>query len=204
MEATDNKLNELVRQDCETVKMSDIGKNIRTYAIVPKDEGTWFKKPKNPILNAIKNVWPYTTVNKYFNCKRTPSFLIVNIPLDNIKRLAARYEIGWFYYGYENVTDIWRVIDLKKTKGFSANDYKKFEYAEGITNYSGLPDGYWIRGWRCRAEFNIPIAAIDDISTKIQANIDKYFNGDDSIVDWCINHVGMHAYLLRKRLYQFD
>ena len=187
-----------------TLKISDIAKNIHTYAIVPKDGGKWPKKPKNPILNAIKDIWPYTTVDKYFNCKKTTYFLIVNIPLDNIKRLAARYKIDWFYYGYENVTDIWRIIDLKNTKSFSANDFKKFEYAEGITNYSGLPDGYWIKGWRSRVEFNIPFAAIDDISTKIQANIDKYFAGDDSIVDWCINHVGLAAHLRQKRLYQFD
>ena len=204
MEATDNKLNELLRQDCETVKMSDIGKNVRTYAIVPEDEGGLFKKPKNQILNAIKDMWPYITVDEYFNGQRNTSFLIINVSLDVIKHLAARYKIIYFYYGYENVTDMWRINDPKYPNAFFASNYEKIGQPSRLRNVSGLPDDYWIVGWRNRLKINIPIAAIDDISTKIQANIDKYFNGDSSIVDWCINHVGMHAYLLRKRLYQFD
>ena len=96
MEATAKNRNGLVSQACESLKMSDIGKNIRSYAIVPEDEGSLFRKPKNPILNAIKNFWPYTTVNKRFNCKRSTSFLIVNIPnisyrLEYKKRYANRY-----------------------------------------------------------------------------------------------------------------
>jgi len=206
MEAKATNRTNLAWQDCETLKMSDIGKNIRSYAIVPEEEGSWFRKPKNPILNVIKNNWPYTTVNEYYNGKRNTSFLIVNISLDNIKRLASRYKIIYFYYGYENVTDMWRINDPKDTNSFSASNYVKILWAsiKGITNNSGLPDDYWIVGVRNRLKFNIPFAAIDDISTKIQANIDKYFAGDDSIVDWCINHVGLAAHLRQKRLYQFD
>ena len=204
MEATDNKLNELVRQDCETVKMSDIGKNIRTYAIVPEDEGGLFKKPKNPILNAIKDIWPYITVDKSFFRQKNKSFLIINVSLDVIKHLAARHKITCFYYGYEDVAEMWRINDPKYPNAFFASNYKKIGLPARLRKVSGLPDDYLIVGFRNQVEINIPIAAIDDISTKIQANIDKYFNGDSSIVDWCINHVGMHAYLLRKRLYQFD
>ncbi|MBR5956841.1 MAG: hypothetical protein IKZ99_00595 [Salinivirgaceae bacterium] len=186
------------------LKISDIGKNILTYAIVPEDEGGLFKKPKNPILNAIKDIWPYITVDKSFFRQKNKSFLIINVSLDVIKHLAARHKITCFYYGYEDVAEMWQINDPKYPNAFFASNYKKIGLPARLRKVSGLPDDYLIVGFRNQVEINIPIAAINDISTKIQANIDKYFNGDDSIVDWCINHVGMHAYLLRKRLYQFD
>ena len=203
-ETTVKKSNELAVQTYESLKMSDIGKNIRTYAIVPEDEGGLFKKPKNPILNAIKDMWPYITVDEYFNGQKNKSFLIINVSLDVIKHLAARHKITCFYYGYEDVAEMWQINDPKYPNAFFASNYKKIGLPARLRKVSGLPDDYLIVGFRNQVEINIPIAAINDISTKIQANIDKYFNGDSSIVDWCINHVGMHAYLLRKRLYQFD
>lgn len=198
------ELAEQIVETGERIKVSDIGKNIRTFAIVPEEEGALFRKPKNPILDAIKGNWPYIPVDEYFNGKRNTSFLIVNIPLDSIKKLAARYNVITFYYGYEDVMEYWQVKDIH-TKSCFANDYvKKCPNTKGITNRSGLPDDYWIKGWRSRLEINIPIAAINDISTKIQANIDKYFGGDSGIVDWCLTHVGMAAHLRQKRLYQFE
>jgi hypothetical protein len=204
MEAKATNRAKLASQVGETLKMSDIGKNIRTYAIVPEDEGSWFKKPKNPILNAIKSFWPYTTVDEYFNGQKNKSFLIINVSLDVIKHLAARNKIIYFYYGYENVTDLWRINDPKYPNAFFASNYEKIWQPARLRNVSGLPDDYWIVGCRNRLKIKVPIITIDDISTKIQANIDKYFGGDSSIVDWCINHVGYHAHLCQKRLYQFE
>lgn len=204
MEAKATNFAKLVRQVGGTSKLSDIGKNIRTFAIVPEEEGSLFRKPKNPILDVVKGNWPYIPVDEYFNGKRNTSFLIINIPLDIIKELAARYEVITFYYGYEDVMEYWQIKNIH-TKSFYADDYvKKCPNTKGITNRSGLPDDYWIKGWRSRLEINIPIAAINDISTKIQANIDKYFGGDSSIVDWCINHVGLATHLRQLRLYQFE
>ena len=100
--------------------------------------------------------------------------------------------------------EYWQIKNIH-TKSFYADDYvKKGPNTKGITNRSGLPDDYWITGWRCRLKINIPIAVIKDISTKIQANIDKYFNGDSNIVDWCMTHVGLAAHLRQRRLYQFE
>ncbi|MBO7497166.1 MAG: hypothetical protein J6T98_11485 [Salinivirgaceae bacterium] len=203
-ETTVKKSNGLAVQTYEPLKMSDIGKNIRTYAIVPEEEGGLFKKPKNPILNAIKDIWPYITVDEYFNGQKNKSFLIINVSLDFIKHLAAKYKITYFYFGYEDVTYLWRINDPKYPNAFFVNNYEKIGQPARLRNFSDLPNDYWIVGWRNRLKINIPIAAIDDISTKIQANIDKYFNGDSSIVDWCIKHVGLAAHLRQRRLYQFD
>ena len=203
-ETTVKKSNGLAVQTYESLKMSDIGKNIRTYAIVPEDEGGLFKKPKNPILNAIKDMWPYIVVAEYFNGQKNKSFLIINISLDTIKSLAARYKITYFYYGYEDVTYLWRINDTKYPNAFFVNNYEKIGQPCRLRNFSDLPNDYWIVGWRNRLKINIPIAQVSGISTKIQANIDKYFNGDSSIVDRCIKHVGLAAYLRQKRLYQFD
>lgn len=118
MEATDNNRKGIALQACESLKISDIGKNIRTYAIVPEEEGSLFRKPKNPILDVVKGNWPYTTVDEYFNGQKNKSFLIINVSLDAIKHLAARYKIIYFYYGYENVTDLWRINDPKYPNAF--------------------------------------------------------------------------------------
>ena len=204
MKTNDNNRNGLALQAYESLKMSDIGKNIRSYAIVPEEEGSWFKKPKNPILNAIKDIWPYIVVDEYFNGQKNKSFLIINISLDTIKSLAARYKITYFYYGYEDVTYLWRINDPNYPNAFFINNYEKIGQPCRLRNFSDLPNDYWIVGWRNRLKINIPIAQVSNISTKIQANIDKYFNGDSSIVDRCIKHVGLAAYLRQKRLYQFE
>lgn len=185
-------------------------KNIKTFAILtaqnPNSQSassSFNKKANKSLIDEIKASGYVTIpVKGHFSGNDENSFLIVNIPFEVAYRYAGKYNQTSFCYGENGVTEYWEKKDDSKPYDSVRNEYVKKDEVEGYDRLNANAENYSLIGRNFK--FTFPFSIFDSVSRKIQDNIDKYFNGDDRIVDWCIDHVGLPVHLRMKRLYRFD
>lgn len=186
-------------------------KNIKTFAILtaqnPSSQSATssFNKKANKSLISLVKAAGYVTipVRGHFSGNDENSFLIVNIPFKVARNYAGSYDQTSFCYGEGGIVEYWAKENDKEPYDSVRNPYVKLDEISGYNKLDkDTDDNYTLIGKSFK--FTFPFGIFDSISNKIQDNVDLYFNGDDSVVDWCIDSVGYHAYLKKKRLYQFD
>jgi hypothetical protein len=184
-------------------------KNIKTFAILtaqnPNSQSATssFNKKANKSLISLVKAAGYVTipVKGHFSGNDENSFLIVNIPFDVARKYAGQYNQTSFCYGENGVTEYWEKEDENEPYDSVTNDYIKKDEVKGYDRLDANAENYTLIGKKFK--FTFPFSIFDSVSSKIQDSIDLYFNGDDRIVDWCIDHVGLPVHLRMKKLYQF-
>lgn len=130
--------------------------------------------------------------------------IVINILFDNVKKIAEKCRLSAFcFVNVKNgVIEYWASKEENKPYNWFSNDYvkkseiKDFQMPDESTADNTVEgDSY---------KFTLPAAALADVSAKIQTNVDKYFNGNSAIVDWCIDHAGYEVYIRKKKLYKFE
>lgn len=186
-------------------------KNIKTFAILtaqnPSSQeqvSSYNKKANRSLIAQIKSAGYVTIpVKGYFDGNKENSFLIINIPFNVARNYSGDYDQTSFCYGENGIVEYWAKENKYKPYDSEKNPYIKLDEVKGYKRLGrDTKDNYTLIGRHFK--FTFPFSIFDSISRKIQDNVDLYFNGDDKIVDWCIDHVGYHVHLCKKRLYRFD
>ncbi len=130
--------------------------------------------------------------------------IVINILFDDVKKIAEKCGLPAFCFvdAKKSVIEYWATENEDKPYNWFSNDYVKKNEITDFQFPDGLAIGYAVEGNSYK--FTLPTKALADVSAKIQANVDKYFNGNSAIVDWCMNHVGYEKYLRWERLYKFE
>lgn len=130
--------------------------------------------------------------------------IVINILFDNVKKIAEKCGLPAFCFvdAKKGVIEYWATENEDKPYNWFSNDYVKKNEITDFQFPDGLAADYAVEGGGYK--FTLPTEALADVSAKIQANVDKYFNGNSAIVDWCMNHVGYEKYLRWERLYKFE
>ena len=130
--------------------------------------------------------------------------IVINILFDDVKKIAEKCGLPAFCFvdAKKGVIEYWATENENKPYNWFSNDYVKKNEITDFQFPDGLATGYAVEGDSYK--FTLPTEALADVSAKIQANVDKYFNGNSAIVDWCMNHVGYEKYIRRERLYKFE
>ena len=182
-------------------------RNILSFAVLavqnPDTAGTHTKR-KETHKSLLDHIKSYVSVPAEGRVgSYTGNLLIViNILFDDVKKIAEKCGLPAFCFvdAKKGVIEYWATENEDKPYNWFSNDY-----VNKITDFQfpdGLAAGYAVEGDSYK--FTLPTEALADVSAKIQANVDKYFNGNSAIVDWCMNHVGYEKYLRWERLYQFE
>ena len=185
-------------------------KNIKCFAILtgqnPNSQAATssFNKRANKDLISLIKAAGYVTipVKGHFSGNDENSFLIMNIPFDVAKNYSGQFNQTSFCYGEGGVTEYWEKEDVNEDYDSVKNDYVKKDEVETYKRLDAGAENYSLIGKKFK--FTFPFSIFDSVSRKIQDNIDLYFDGDERIVDWCLDHVGYPVHLRMKKLYTFE
>ena len=184
-------------------------RNILTFAVLPEQNpdtagtNTKGRKKHESVLEYINNYVSVPAEGR-IGGYTGKLFIAINITFDYVKKIAEKCRLSAFCFVNvkSGVIEYWATEKEDKPYNWFSNDYiKKSEIKdfqmpdESTADYAVEGDSY---------KFTLPAAALADVSAKIQTNVDKYFNGNSAIVDWCIDHVGYEKYIRRERLYKFE
>ncbi|MBR5644502.1 MAG: hypothetical protein IKW77_09970 [Salinivirgaceae bacterium] len=184
-------------------------RNILTFAVLAvqnSDTADTHSKGKKTRESVSDNIKSYVSVPAEGRVGGyTGNLLIVtNILFDHVKKIAEKCGLPSFCFAdvKNGVIEYWAAENENKPYNWFSNDYVKKDKITDFQFPDGLATGYAVEGDSYK--FTLPTEALADVSAKMQTNIDKYFNGNSAIVDWCMNHVGYEKYIRWERLYKFE
>lgn len=184
-------------------------RNILTFAVLADQNSvtavthTKGKKTHESVSDYIKSYVSVPAEGRVGSCTGK-LHIAINILFDNVKKIAEKCGLPAFCFvdAKKGVIEYWATENEDKPYNWFSNDYVKKNEITDFQFPDGLAADYAVEGGGYK--FTLPTEALADVSAKIQANVDKYFNGNSAIVDWCINHVGYEKYLRWERLYRFE
>lgn len=187
-------------------------KNIKTFAIFtaqnPDSESssrTFNKKSNRSLLKELRSsYYKYIPIDGHFAGNLEESYMVFNIPFEVAKQLSGKYHQTSFCFCdvSRNAVEYWEKENDKIPYDSLTNPYVKKDEVSTIDEIQGADDNYSLIGKSF--QFTFPFSIFPETSDKIQDNVDKFFNGDSKIVDYCMNHVGYSVYLRKRSLYNFE
>lgn len=181
---------------------------IKTFAILTaqnpnsQEESRSFNKRANKsLIQSIKEAgYIAVPVKGHFSGNDEQSYIILNIPFNVARNYAGHYNQTSFCFGKSGVVEYWEKEDVEEPYSRVSNDYIKKDEVIGYDRLDADAENYSLIGKKFK--FTFPFSIFDSYSCKIRDNINNYFNGDVSIVDWCLTHVGQAVHLRLKNLYK--
>lgn len=184
--------------------------NIKTFAILTaqnpnsqQESSSFNKKVNKSLIRTIKEsgyiAYP---IKGHFSGNDEQSYIIINIPFNVAKRYAGLYNQTSFCFGINGIVEYWEKENDEEPYNSVSNPYVKKDEVSGYNRLSSDAENYSLIGKKFK--FTFPFSIFDSVSNKIQDNINKYFKGDSSVVDWCLQHVGYPVYLRMQKLYNVE
>ncbi|MBR6082656.1 MAG: hypothetical protein IKP62_07005 [Salinivirgaceae bacterium] len=193
----------------EFITREGLFRNILTFAVLAEQnpdtaatntKGKKTRKSVNDYIKSYVSVPAEGRIGGYTG----KLLIVINILFDDVKKIAEKCGLPTFCFVNvkSGVIEYWATEKEDKPYNWFSNDYIKKSEAAGFLWPEGPATGYAVEGDSYK--FTLPTEALADVSAKMQTNVDKYFNGNSAIVDWCMNHVGYEKYIRWERLYKFE
>jgi len=191
----------------EFITREGLFRNILTFAVLAEqnpDTVAFDTKGKKSLFDYVKGNYVSVPAEGRIGGYTGKLLIVINILFDDVKKIAEKCGLPTFCFVNvkSGVIEYWATEKEDKPYNWFSNDYIKKSEAAGFLWPEGPATGYAVEGDSYK--FTLPTEALADVSAKMQTNVDKYFNGNSAIVDWCMNHVGYEKYIRWERLYKFE